>query len=323
MFYFKKIKRAGYFFVPATVLLMSCGIGSGEENLDAVLAEAAGKLAADNDLKKVEFADLDGDGRREVILVYGQRNLLNFDVFYKGDSGGWKVTPMSNDKGNPREFVGSTLDSIVDQDKDGIPEIRVSSTLYDGNQMVKEIHWSKNGYEVLSQETIAPEAQANSQQSSQKPGTAKKSPAPAPEVKTQAPAPESAPKPEPKKVIPPMKPSLAVYYIRKGDTLYGLADLFGTNLAELEKFNNNQLQRRGLRVGQKIYIPLGNYSNRVTIKISENNYKVQRGDNLTSIASKFDEPLKAIKSWNPDLPADGSIKVGQTIIIRQAVAQVK
>ena len=323
MFYWNKIKKAGYFIAPATVLMMSCGVGGGGENLDAVLARAAGKLAADNDLKRVEFADLDGDGKREVILVYGPRNLLNFDVFYNGDGDGWQVTPMSNDKGNPREFVGSSLDSIVDADNDGVPEIKVSSMLYDGNRMVKEIHWSRQGYEVLSQETITPEEQAKaSQQPISKSSSATSSaPVSSPEIKAPTSAPE--PPPETKKIIPPLKPSLAVYYIRKGDTLYGLADLFGTSLAELEKFNNNQLQRRGLRVGQKIYIPLGNYGKNVVIKISVNNYKVQRGDNLSSIAAKFDEPLNAVKSWNPDLPADGTIKVGQTIKIHQATAQVK
>ncbi|HLA39460.1 MAG TPA: hypothetical protein VJ417_05650, partial [Candidatus Glassbacteria bacterium] len=203
--------------------ILSCR-GGDEENPADVLARVAGEMAAGNDLREVRFDDLNGDGQREVILVYGPRELLNFDVYYCTEGGDWKITPLVNDKQNPREFVSTRLDSIGDEDGDGRMEIQVSSRLYDGNTMVKEIHWGAVGYEVVSQRTVIarsaqaqparPAATAAPQPKAAGGGTTQPAlTAAAASAGDKKPETVAQPKPEP---IPPITPSWGTYMVRKG-----------------------------------------------------------------------------------------------------------
>ena len=115
------------------------------------------------------------NGGREVLLVYGPRELLNFDVYYS-DGNGWKLTSPVNDKHNPREFVSTSLDSVLDSDGDGVNELSVSSRLYDGNTMVKTVRWSPEGYEVLGQRTVIAQQEPVRTTSRSTPTSASKTP---------------------------------------------------------------------------------------------------------------------------------------------------
>ncbi|MEA2062210.1 MAG: LysM peptidoglycan-binding domain-containing protein [Gemmatimonadota bacterium] len=297
---------------------VSCGRRPGGEDPAGDLAAVAGSMARDNDLKRVLLEDLNADGTREVILVYGPRELLDFDVYYLAGER-WVKTPMVNDKGNPREFKGARLDSIRNIDLDIQCEIRVSSMLYDGNRMVKELRWSPEGYKVVSQSTmpgkdrISPppvKRKSTARTSSQTPA--------APEVKP-APEPEKKPKP-----VRPLRPKKGIYLVRKGDTVYGLARLFGVPAGELEKLNSNQLAGRGLRINQRINVPVpGRRNKNFTVRIDREDYKVQSGDALSTIARKHGVTVAELKSWNSRLPGDGRIKVGQNLKIHIAVVDRK
>ena len=318
--------KAGVLVITGLGLSILGGCSRGrEEDPRGELAALAGRMAAENDLREVRFADLNGDGQREVILVFGPRELLNFDIYYKGKGEDWNLTPMVNDQNNPREFVSTNLDSVRDTGTDGIPEISVSSRLYDGNTMVKELHWHANGYEVVSQRTVlaagnaargaAPETQQPA------PAAAAQSQGKTPqEAKLAAPAKEETrtkPKPKP---IPPELPAKGTYQVRKGDTVIGIAHVLGISTEALESLNGNQLASRGLQIGQRIVVPVsrGKKEN-VRVRIEKERYEVKKGDSLSTVARQYGVTVRALKSWNHDIPEDGSINLGETIVIHLAV----
>ena len=314
------------------VSVLSACLRARDQDPRGELAAVAGRMAAENDLREVRFADLDNDGHREVIMVFGPRELLSFDVYYRDGSGDWNLTPMINDKHNPREFVSTSLDSIRDSDGDGIPEITVSSRLYDGNTMVKELHWTPGGYEVIDLRTVIARAEPVPGMPQKTPGTPTgQSAQPMPEkqavetktaVKTEPePKPEPPPKPKP---IPPVTPATGTCLVKKGDTVYGLARELGISPEELERLNDNQLARRGLRIGQKITVPVPTKKmDNVSVRIEKERYQVKRGDSLSSIAKRYGTSVRALKSWNHNLPPDGTIKVGRFLNIHHAVIDIK
>lgn len=319
-----------------SIAFSGCGKRGGEEDLRGELAALAGRMAAEKDLRDVRMEDLDRDGTREVILVFGPRELLDFDVFYRTKDGVWQITPMVNDQENPREFVSSHIESVGDVNSDSLAEITVSSRLYDGNTMVKELQWSPTGYKVVSQRTVAagePTVQKNEEPriASDRPGRATEKTvaeaAPEAAVQTRKAEPQKKtepvkPKPKPKPV-PPVVPAVGSYQIKKGDTVFGIAEALGVDVNKLEALNNNQLQRRGLKIGQRINVPVPAKSNSgIKVKIEKESYTVQRGDTLSSIASRFGTTAQAIRSWNPSIPEDGSVQLGQKINIHHAVLNI-
>ncbi len=325
----------------AALIASACGRPSDQQDLRGELARISGQMASLNDLRQVRFEDLDTNGVREVILVYGPRELLDFDVFYQEDGDRWRLTPMVNDQNNPREFVGARLDSVGDGDGDGLPEIVVTSRLYDGNTMVKELTWTPAGYRVVHQRTeltarqrieppkparreestpvaAAPETAAPAAAQPSTPATPPAEVARVPEQKPAAPAKQ----PEPKR--PAVTPAVGSYLVKKGDTIFGIAAALGVTPEALEQHNNNQLARRGLQIGQRIAVPVpGSRSAKVSVRIEQERYTVRPGDTLISIARRFEVSIEALQSWNQDLTADGAIKVGQNLSVHQAVIDIK
>ena len=76
-----------------------------------------------------------------------------------------------------------------------------------------------------------------------------------------------------------------IYIVKKGDTLYKIANMYGTTVDNLKALNN--LKNNNLSIGQKLIVPSKN-------KI----YIVQKGDSLWSIARKYDTTVDRIQRNN-------------------------
>ena len=94
-----------------------------------------------------------------------------------------------------------------------------------------------------------------------------------------------------------------LYQVKKGDTLYSIANKYGITLKELKAINS--LTDDNLAIGQLLNVPSG--------LSLVNTYTVSPGDTLYSIAKKFGIDIEDIKEKN-DL-ANNMLKIGQKLII--------
>ena len=85
------------------------------------------------------------------------------------------------------------------------------------------------------------------------------------------------------------KPSNNLYTVKKGDTLYSIANRFNTTVQALKSLNN--LTSNILTIGQTLKIPTSEENTQTT-------YTVKSGDTLYSIANRFNTTVQAIKSLN-------------------------
>ena len=88
-----------------------------------------------------------------------------------------------------------------------------------------------------------------------------------------------------------------------GDSLYSIAQKFGTTVDELKSLNN--LSSNTLSIGQVLVLP--------STSPSVNYYTVQRGDSLYSIAKKFGTTVDKLKTANNLV--NNLISIGQELII--------
>ena len=72
--------------------------------------------------------------------------------------------------------------------------------------------------------------------------------------------------------------TVALYIVKKGDSLYSIAKSYDTTVDELIKLNN--LKSNSLSVGQQLKLPING-------NVSDGEYVVVAGDSLYSIAKKF------------------------------------
>ncbi|WP_130803070.1 lytic transglycosylase [Acinetobacter ihumii] len=93
------------------------------------------------------------------------------------------------------------------------------------------------------------------------------------------------------------------YQVQRGDTLSSIATKSKISLAELASLNN-MAANKGVRVGQSLKIPAGS-------SVPEQ-YTVQAGDSLNSVASKFDLDLNDIAELN-GLSRTAGLRVGQRL----------
>ena len=77
-----------------------------------------------------------------------------------------------------------------------------------------------------------------------------------------------------------------IYVVRKGDTLYSIARLFGTTVQKI--IDDNNLSTTILTIGQKLKVPRNNYIE----------YKIQKGDTLYSISKRYNVPINIIRGIN-------------------------
>ena len=100
------------------------------------------------------------------------------------------------------------------------------------------------------------------------------------------------------------------YVIRRGDTLFALAQQFGTTVAAIIAINPG-INPNALQVGQTICIP-GEPT--VTCPTGSFSYTIQRGDTLFALAQRFNTTVSAILALNPGLDPN-ALQVGRIICI--------
>lgn len=96
-----------------------------------------------------------------------------------------------------------------------------------------------------------------------------------------------------------------IYTVKKGDSLWLIANKYGTTVDELK--NANDLKSNTLSIGQTLIIPKKKEN---TNKIS---YVVKKGDSLWLIANKYDTTVEKIKSTN-NLKSN-TLSIGQVLVI--------
>lgn len=96
------------------------------------------------------------------------------------------------------------------------------------------------------------------------------------------------------------------YIVKKGDNLYNIARQFNTSVSAIQNLNN--LSNVNLSIGQQLKIPTSSTSAPLT-----STYVVKSGDNLYSIARKFNTTVDNIKRKN-NLKTN-LLSIGQRLII--------
>ena len=97
-----------------------------------------------------------------------------------------------------------------------------------------------------------------------------------------------------------------IYIVKKGDTLYGIANKYGVSVEELKRLNN--LGSNSLSIGQVLQIP-----NVDVTQGNENIYVVIEGDTLYSIASNYGMSVDELKSLNN--LGSNILSIGQQLVV--------
>ena len=103
--------------------------------------------------------------------------------------------------------------------------------------------------------------------------------------------------------------SQEIYTVKKGDSLWKIANKYNTTVEKLKSANN--LKTNTLSVGQKLVIP----SISVSPEVSDT-YIVQKGDSLWSIANKFNMTVSELKSLNN--LTNNLLSIGQVLKIKDS-----
>ena len=105
---------------------------------------------------------------------------------------------------------------------------------------------------------------------------------------------------------PPISTTPTITYtVKKGDSLYSIAKKYNTSVSTITNLNN--LKSNNLSIGQQLKIPSTSGAETSTT------YTVKSGDNLYSIARKFNTTVDSIKRKN-NLTSN-LLSIGQKIII--------
>ena len=101
-----------------------------------------------------------------------------------------------------------------------------------------------------------------------------------------------------------------IYIVKKGDSLYSIANKYNTTVEELKRINN--LTSNILSIGQVLKLP-SDKANDVEKEENTISYTVQKGDSLYSIARKYDTTIDRIKDSN-NLTTN-LLSIGQVLLI--------
>ena len=102
----------------------------------------------------------------------------------------------------------------------------------------------------------------------------------------------------------PDVPNENIYIVKKGDTLYSIANQYGMTVNELKSLNN--LTNDTLSIGQELVVSEGNAGTLDT-------YTVKAGDSLYSIARKYGITVDALKSANGK--SSNLLSIGEVLVI--------
>lgn len=102
---------------------------------------------------------------------------------------------------------------------------------------------------------------------------------------------------------------VATYTVERGDSLYSIANRFGTTVDTLKKLNN--LTNNLLSIGQILKLPTTE-----DISTTEESYIVQSGDTLYSIARKFNTDVNELIRLNN--LSGTALRVGQILKLPSA-----
>ena len=102
---------------------------------------------------------------------------------------------------------------------------------------------------------------------------------------------------------PPAVNSQFTYIVKRGDTLYSIADRYNITVDELKRINN--LTTNTITIGQILNINTNNQNNNI--------YEVKRGDTLYSIANKYNTTVQELKTLN-NLQTN-TLSIGQNLLI--------
>jgi membrane-bound lytic murein transglycosylase D len=127
--------------------------------------------------------------------------------------------------------------------------------------------------------------------------------------------------------------NFVVHKVRKGDTPKVLAKRYGVRADELLRVNNLR-DSRSLRVGQNLLIPINPEAGKLTLAemreslreessagknkpLGGTSYTVKSGDNLWSIAKRFNISEQQLRAWNR-LGSSNALKLGQKLVVADA-----
>lgn len=97
------------------------------------------------------------------------------------------------------------------------------------------------------------------------------------------------------------------YTVLKGDSLYGIAKKFNTSVQSIKELNN--LNTNNIYIGQKLYIDENDEDGPLECLV----YTVKKGDNLYSIAKKYNTSVNEIKRYNG--LKNNLLNIGDRIVI--------
>lgn len=102
------------------------------------------------------------------------------------------------------------------------------------------------------------------------------------------------------------------YTVSKGESLYSIANKYGTTVTELKNLNN--LTSNALSIGQVLKLP------GTTEESTINTYTVKSGDTLYSIANKYNLTISELKELNN--LSTNTLSIGQTLKIRETSSDI-
>ena len=105
--------------------------------------------------------------------------------------------------------------------------------------------------------------------------------------------------------------NMFIYTVKKGDSLYSIAQRYKTTVSEIQRLN--YLNSINLQIGQELRIP-EEYNNEIILP-NYINYAVKKGDSLYSIAKSNDITVDSLMRDNN--LSNTSLKIGQILKIRK------
>jgi len=102
------------------------------------------------------------------------------------------------------------------------------------------------------------------------------------------------------------------YTVKKGDSLYSIANKYGTTVNDIKSLNN--LKSNTLSIGQVLKLP------GVIDESTVNTYTVKSGDTLYSIANKYNITVNELKKLNN--LSNNTLSIGQTLLLKESSSDI-